>query len=289
MSFSRLMLEVKILQRLLKPNDFRAAIGALVATAPSIVSRKNLTAFDERMSRDLEICYNGKSVVIPAATIDRQLAGTGDNASFGVVREMFGSDVYLRGIKPLRDVTVVLDLGSNRGFFSLLAYKLWGPKTIVAVEPTKHYNASFAIIVSSNSIPADAVQRVNLFIGATNDEKTITIGKLMDDHGIGRADFVKCDIEGSEYAAFSGNPETVKRIANLAMELHPWCGHNSTLVRFLTSTGMTVMTTDQNGHIVEPDRALYLYASREGQIKPVYFAEGVTARSPFSVGTPMRS
>ena len=281
MSVSRLIGEIRILHRVLEPADFRSALGAMVAQAPQILVRRNLTPLDKAMSRDVKINFRGQILTIPAGSIDRQLASRNDNATFGAVREMFGSDVYLRAFKPMPDMDTVIDLGSNRGFFSLIATKILKARRVIAVEPTADYNAAFAYIAGANAIPDGSVTRINKFMGATDDDKMISLEKLFADCKVDRVDFLKCDIEGSEYATFAGNPDLVKRIANLAMEVHPWCGSTTKLVEFLTSTGLTVMTTDQHGHIVPTDKALYVYASRQGQLMPPFFAEGVKAQSPY--------
>lgn len=282
MSVGRLLQEISILRRVLSPQDFRAAALTIVKCAPQIIARRSLAPLDEAMSRDARINYKGKSLVIPVAKIDRQLAGSGDSATFGIVREMFGADVYLRAFKPLRNVATVVDLGSNRGFFMLLAAKLWEPKIIIGLEPTEAYNQSFSFISEANDLKAAELVRINKFVGGTEDERSVTLGGIIESNGLSRIDFLKCDIEGSEYAAFTGNPDALKKVANLAMEVHPWCGSTQKLVEFLISTGLTVMTTDQHGHIVGPDKALYLYASREGQLQPPFYAEGVAAASPFT-------
>lgn len=282
MSVGRLIEEIRALKRVLVPRDFLRAMSVLVTSVPSIVARRNLTALDEAMSRDVEIVYRGEKFVVPAGSIDRELAGTGDSATFGSVREMFGNDVYLRAFKPLRDVRAVLDLGSNRGFFTLIAAKVWDEAKVVSVEPTAAYNETFRIIAEANGLDRARIVRLNTFVGATDGDRAVSLAGLLNEQGLTRVDFVKCDIEGSEYAAFRHDAETLKRIGNLAMEVHSWCGSTPDLVAFLVSTGMTVMTTDQHGHIVGPQAALYVYASREGQLQPPFFREGIKVMSPYA-------
>lgn len=282
MSIGRLVNEIKILHRVLDPADFRAAIGFIASRIGKIVARRNLSPLDQAMGKDISINFRGIRLNIPVEAVDRLLLPRGDNATFGAVREMFGSDVYLRAFKPLPNVKTVVDLGGNRGFFSLIAAKILGASQIVTVEPTEAYNACFAAIAEANGISKSTYTRINKFVGATDDDKSVSLEKIIADNNITRIDFLKSDIEGSEYATFKDNPETVRKICNLAMEVHPWCGSTANLAEFLSSTGLVVMLTDQFGHIVSADKALYLYASREGQLTPPFYSEGLKGLSSYS-------
>jgi Methyltransferase FkbM domain len=283
MSIGRLVSEIRTLKRVLEPADFRSALGTIALRMPQIIQNRNLSPLDKAMSRDIQIRFRGQTLAIPAGSLDGQLAVRSDNATFGAVREMFGNDVYLRAFKfvPMPKMDTVVDLGSNRGFFALIAAKVMKARHVIAVEPTLDYNDAYATIAARNNLVPSQVTRVNKFIGGSDDDQTVSIGGLMETFGISRIDFLKCDVEGAEYHAFANNPDVVKRIANFAMEVHPWCGSTAKLVEFLTSTGMSVMATDQFGHITPVDKAIYLYGSREAQLSPPFYSEGIKAMSPY--------
>lgn len=268
MAVARLFSEISMLRRVLAPSDFRAAMLQLAVNAPEILRRRNLSPLDKAMRRDVTISYRDRDIVIPAATIDALLDGFGDTATFGTIREMFGGDVYLRAFRDLGSMETVADLGSNRGFFSLIAAKLWNPRQIVSVEPQLQYNAVFATIIQENGLDAARIARINKFASGTDDDRNVSVAGIMQQFGLDRLSFVKCDIEGGEFSAFKDNPDVVSRIDNLAMEVHPQHGSVAKLVEFLRSTGMQVAPADQHCNVVAPDDAMYVYGSRLGRLAP---------------------
>lgn len=62
----------------------------------------------------------------------------------------------------------------------------------------------------------------------------VTVGVLLDQHAVARVDFLKLDIEGSEFELFSERPVWLERVQAIAIELHdrltPGCG-----MRFVNS------------------------------------------------------
>lgn len=204
------------------------------------------------MTRDLTTCSRDSPLAIPAAKVDAILAGTGARVTFGVVREMFGADVHLRSFKQIKDAKTVVDLGGNRGFFTLLVAKLRTLPKIAPVEPSEKYNDAFAAIADANGLDRAKFLRINTFaLRAANSRCSAATRKL-------------------SAAAATSRWKCIRASATCE------------LVSFIASTGMFALTTDQHGHIVTPDKALYRCASREGRLQPPFPEEGVAAMSPYA-------
>jgi hypothetical protein len=123
--FARLPREFRALSRTLFPRDLIAYLASVAWHAPEIIRAGTLMPADRSMTWDITITYRGAVLHLPLNALDRDLAGTGDTASFGAVREMFAHDVYLRWHDLLGPLHTVIDLGANRGFFMLIAAKVF--------------------------------------------------------------------------------------------------------------------------------------------------------------------
>lgn len=158
-----------------------------------------------------------------------------------VVLDMFNNDRFYDGFfNGWKDITV-LDIGGNIGLFSL--YIQDRAKAVYAVEPTpshfsilkemtKDYKNIHPInaALHSHDAPIDFyISNENSTMNSTVNQygtKTIVQGKtlktLIDDLGLEKVDFVKCDIEGSEMAALTN--ETIQAVRDMvsvwSIEVH---------------------------------------------------------------------
>jgi len=146
----RLITEYGALGRVLDRQDMASVLAASIAHAPAILRRGKLTALDAAMSRNLAIHFKGARVALPLADVDRLLAHRKDNPTFGNLREMYARNCYLRRLKLKKPVRAVLDLGANRGMFSLLALTVLDSEIVVGVEPTMDYDAVLRLFLQAN-------------------------------------------------------------------------------------------------------------------------------------------
>ena len=154
----RFIREYHALGRVLPTVDFVTLIVCTIGHSPEILRTKTLKSIDAAMSRNLTISYHGHRYSLPLATIDEVLAPCGDNPTFGGLREIYANDCYLRLLHVQSPMSTVLDLGANRGLFSLIALLTLGARTVVGVEPGV---AVFNIVLSRNvrsDFPVTAVQ-----------------------------------------------------------------------------------------------------------------------------------
>lgn len=189
--------------------------------------------------------------------------------AFGVVRELYVRDCYFRHHAPgtRAKARTVLDLGANRGAFSAMMTPF--AETIVSVE----VNDSFVPVIRHN-LDANGAKDAHVvcaYVGAggavpaaPGSVPTVSIPDLLNRHGIGRLDFMKMDIEGSEFAMYA-DPAWLDRVAALSMELHPEFGDPAKIIDALRSRRFTVTLADENLHVVtDPANAYFLYARHPG-------------------------
>lgn len=123
------------------------------------------------MSRDLSIRYHGREFFMPLSKVDSLLAPFRDNATFGNLKEMYANDCYLRRFCLSSSMRVVLDLGSNRGLFSLIALRVLAADVVVSVEPESVYAAITRLLLSANGFPPDRLIRYAKCIGSSAQER----------------------------------------------------------------------------------------------------------------------
>jgi hypothetical protein len=90
------------------------------------------------------------------------------------------------------------------------------------------------------------------------------MGDLLDGHGIARIDFLKVDVEGSEFDLFRFADGWLGRVRRIAMEVHPEFGSTPELVDRIRSGGMSVELQNNRLEPVDriPDEGGYLFALR---------------------------
>jgi hypothetical protein len=267
----RLVREQARLSRVLARSDQARFLGALLRELPSVVRTRKLTAADDRMLGRYRVRYHGTEIVIPAGEIDGSLAGSQDGSTFGGVREMFGNDVYLWPFEPGLRARTALDLGANRGLFTVLALAALGAERVVRVEPQKKYEAPLAALLRANGVAPSRVEAVWALCGvdegpADAEWPTVTMRELLEKSESGRFDFVKMDIEGGEFPIFERSGEWLDRCDNLAMELHPERGDVRIVTDALTKHGFTWLATDARRHPARGSQATYAYASKVGAL-----------------------
>ncbi|MCA9290843.1 MAG: FkbM family methyltransferase [Phycisphaerales bacterium] len=189
-------------------------------------------------------------------------------------REIWVRDVYLGGgFLHIPPDGVVVDLGCNRGIFTLLALGHGDGVRVTSVEADRDN-----LVLLDRSLQAndwtDRVTVVNAFVGGVTDFQAtlrdrapdqaavpwLTGDELVDRLGTDRIDFLKCDIEGSEYDLFAGPSRLLEVTRRLAIELHREAGRPEAFIEDLEAQGFetTVSRASANDIIVlarRPDAA----------------------------------
>lgn len=185
-------------------------------------------------------------------------------------REMYCRNVYLRTGLSMPDQGWVMDLGANRGLFSVWA-ALTGAR-VVAVEAQQGFAAEIhelaryngvarsvhvEIAVASGStasgakvgdIANDAVWSVASHRGAARPQDA-SVPELMSAHGIDRIGLLKMDIEGGEFAVLADGEDLgwLAQVEQLALEVHPCAGDAGALIARLRRHGFILDLRDNEG------------------------------------------
>ncbi|MGH7179629.1 MAG: FkbM family methyltransferase, partial [Tepidisphaeraceae bacterium] len=171
--------------------------------------------------------------------------GTDDLA---VLLEIFQSGEYRFAPHAIAGpVSTALDLGSNVGFSIEFFNTMYPTARFVGVEPDAN-NLAMARQNLADLIDAGRVTLCHGFIGARPRVATlaragqggsnelqmrelgpddddagipvVTVGQLIERHGLHRIDLLKCDIEGAERELFDDCGQWIGRVRNLVVELH---------------------------------------------------------------------
>jgi len=183
----------------------------------------------------------GVSVCVPAKSIS-------------LVREIYGRSSYLPSDSfRIERGEVVVDLGANSGVFTALAAKLGAQ--VLALEAQFGYlvelheildrngcraDLEWALVGPSTGLFADCDARKDFDHFDGRNPPTIEMAELLDRHGIEQVDFLKCDIEGSEFDLFFRDSGWLSRVRRIAMEVHPAFGDPLALRDLLTERGFAV-------------------------------------------------
>ena len=180
----------------------------------------------------------------------------------GGARELYGRAVYCTPcLSGIATGDTVIDLGANYGLFSVLAAILGAQ--VIAVEAQFGFLAEIRRLAALNGCGA----RIKLewaAVGAGQGQVSegecwrsmshaqekkpplATLNELLKRHRVARIDFLKCDIEGSEFALFARDTQWLKIVRQLAMEVHPHWGEPREIIGVLESAGFQVAMVDRD-------------------------------------------
>jgi FkbM family methyltransferase len=177
------------------------------------------------------------------------------------IRELWVRNVYLSGglLSLSDDVATVVDLGGNRGYFTALAALESPAARIVTVEPSRSYCDAIAAQVKLNGW-SERVSICNAFIGGATmaqkdteaipdalDVSYISEADFMERYALERVDFLKCDIEGSEFDLLKPGSRLLKAARQLAIELHGHAGSLDDFTAMLRAEGFQVHVHSDSG------------------------------------------
>lgn len=219
--------------------DFRTAVSyttAVLKSARRIIHTKSLLPADHLMTKPT-YAFRAWGTTL-----------TVQGAQFSGAREIMGTRVYFpdRRFCPESGDTVV-DLGANVGLFTTFAARR-GCR-VIAVEaqsgfvPEIHRNLDLndcreevsvevALMGAGAGLFADPAER-SLSSHWGDEPQILVMDELMARHGFDTIDFLKIDIEGSEFALFRDASSWIGRVRRIAMEVHPGYGSEASLLQTL--------------------------------------------------------
>jgi len=169
------------------------------------------------------------------------------------IREIWVRDCYLAdGFLSIGGDDVVVDLGANIGTFTMLALGSGPGVRVVAVEPNARAGESLAATAALNGWQ-DRLKLCNAFVGGkTATQNTLLEGAeyqgspfvseraFIERYSLTKIDFLKCDIEGSEFELLRRDSALLSMARQLAIELHTAYGDVKTFIAMLESLGFEV-------------------------------------------------
>jgi len=222
------------------------------------------------LSADAWVGHGPFEVSLPTATTRFRVRGEGVISG---IREMYVRDCYLRGGKlAIQDGDVVVDLGANMGNFTNMALA-HGPRVrVVSVEPSRAMNSRFEVSVAQNACFRNRATLVRALLGEIGDKQKALIAadenyrdapmmseaELIAMTGLERIDFLKCDIEGGEFALLGENSRLLDLTRSLAIEIHAFAGDVEAFVGNLGRKGLRVRSRED-----ALDGSCILLASRD--------------------------
>jgi FkbM family methyltransferase len=198
-------------------------------------------------------------------------------------REMYCRNVYLRTGLVMPNAGWVLDLGANRGLFSVWA-ALSGARSI-AVEAQPGFAREIRRLAVHNRVD----ERIHVEIAIASGVKTsgCAVGQLADDrvwsrmshsgptrpadrsvpefiaaYGIDRIGLLKMDVEGGEFAVLDADEDLtwLRQVDQLAIELHGSHGDVPAMIGRLRGAGLAVDLSDDFGQRVAATSSSVAYA-----------------------------
>jgi len=161
-------------------------------------------------------------------------------------REMYCRNVYLRTGFVMPRTGWVLDLGANRGLFSVWAAQAGAQ--VIAVEAQRGFEPDIRRLAAHNGVGDDERWAATSH-GAPQRPADVSVPQLMSVYEIGRVELLKVDIEGGEFAVF-GDAEDLgwlDRVEQVAMEVHRDFGDAAALVDRFRREGFAVDLRDNAG------------------------------------------
>jgi FkbM family methyltransferase len=272
----RAMADTRAVCAVASPADASRWVISLLAHLPECARSGSLRAADRAWAR------SGASFTLPAGAVVSLPAESSAGA-----REMYCRNVYLRAGLFMPATGWVVDLGANRGLFSVWAAV--NGAQVVAVEAQHGFAPLIAGLAWHNRV-ADRIRvEIALASGATvsgastgvvaDDDRwlatshgaperpaDLSVPQILDRHGIDRIGLLKLDIEGGEFAVLAADEDLswLERTDQIAMEVHRDFGDVPALARRLRDRGFAVMLCDNDGRAVPAvaPQACYLYGAR---------------------------
>ena len=264
----RLRRELSLILAIGGPSCFAAYLGKLAEAAPEVVRKRSLEPADHRMGgRRFAFAAEGQSVSL-------------DGSAIGLAREIYGRRCYFSppGF-AIRPGDTVVELGAQVGVFTVLAAKI--AACVVAVEAQVGFIEELRKNLRENG-GLDKVAIEHGLIGGSrgmlSDEAElrsashykgvapppIAMSDLLQKHAIQAIDFLKMDIEGSEFDVLLRENDWLSITRRIAMEVHCDYGSVDDLRAELLGRGFRVWLFDEESEPAErlPGRSGFMFGSR---------------------------
>ena len=222
------------------------------------VARHLPTCIKRRDLQPADLAFGRGPVRAKLGDAEAQLIG---NCVVTGMREIWVRDCYLGdGFLTIPDSATVVDLGANIGVFTMLALAQGTNVRAIAVEPN-HDAARFIEEAARLNGFQDRLQVCRAFLGgrtSTQDELAamtdytgsafISEDEFVRRYNLAKIDFLKCDIEGSEFQLLTPASKLLAMSRQLSIELHTAMGDTNAFAKMLESLGFEVVVRHSSPH-----------------------------------------
>jgi len=204
-----------------------------------------------------------------------------------IITEIFGLNSYTpKGFK-IKKKDIVIDIGSQRGFFTVYAAKQAKKGKVFSFEPyinnfnylIKNINLNnLKNVIAYNLGVSGKKQKIKLYLrkdtichscifksGKSIDINCISLKDIFDNNNLSKCNFLKIDCEGSEYnLLFNAPKEYLDKIQKISMEYHNLDENNNVvaLKKFLEKNDFFVKYKKAENYKTD-DTCGLLYASKK--------------------------
>jgi FkbM family methyltransferase len=191
--------------------------------------------------------------------------------------EIYRENVYAPFFKDRHDMTVI-DIGANIGLTAY--YFSHHAKIVHSIEPSMEHFKILKHMVEYNQLKNVEIHKMAIWIknqkgklyhnfqnktmyslhGAVQDQQSIaedvnivTLDKFFADNKIEHCDFLKLDVEGSEFEILGGSGfrEVAPKIDTIFLEWHKWADRNpSQLHQALKSNGFDISVPQSGADLI---------------------------------------
>lgn len=224
-------------------------LWSILLTFSECLKARNLQPADRRMG-------DGPFAVIREGA-RAKLAG---RQVFSGIREIWVRDVYLKNnYLKIAPGALVVDLGANMGNFTNLALAQHDDVRVIGVEPSLSLSNMIRESLRINGhTHRGTVKRafvgtktkVQISVAADSDycdAEFVSESAFLNEFNIQRIDFLKCDIEGSEFFMLEPESKLLSITKNLAIEVHPTGGSVKDFLDFVRATGFEIGSLVEDG------------------------------------------
>lgn len=240
----QLVTDLAGLARVLRPDQTLHYYGLFLSHLPQVIRSRSLGPIDRLIGEGPFVarCEAGK-----AKLQGPQMAGA--------IREIWARRVYLgNNFLSIAPDSLVVDLGANAGDFTLFAATFAHKGQVIAVEAQGH----LVELLKRNLKLNDATGRVKIahgVVGANSGvitamrdnadvpDQNYSVADLLALSGRSSIDFLKIDIEGSEFDLFASEPEFLAYTKQLAIEIHLDFGRLETIQKLCERYGFSCRVT----------------------------------------------
>lgn len=263
----------KLANNILNPNAWRVLgntgylqlLITFLRKIPSIVQAGDLRPLDQAMAGGNDTFhFRGKALRFDCAYCDKNIQD--GSYEFGIVREILIRDCYFHYLPAdtLEDLGTVVDLGANRGMFSVLAAAF--AQRVLSIEAEPAFRPVIEHNARINGFDHVTVETVFVGAGGALEDGTakdhVDLKELLDRQEFNTVDLLKIDIEGSEFALFE-HPDWLPRVKRICMEVHRDYGDVQQIVTSLETHGFSVVFANSNlQRVGAMDTCEFFYAWR---------------------------